>query len=143
MLLLVCPVRGIKHVGLRSSQTKSRKRRACTCPSGTRNQVGGTTSIRYKVARKEGLYSSVRYEDFFLPGKGGRPSKYIKERKLYRQKARSTTTPNLSPKLKTRESQGISTVPTKMKTALGYSPSPTATTGRKQENKCKSIQNKP
>ena len=36
--------------------------RACPCPSGTRNQAGETTSVCYKVARKEGFYSSVRYE---------------------------------------------------------------------------------
>ena len=37
--------------------------RACPRPSSTWNQVGGTISVRYKVARKEGFYSSVWYED--------------------------------------------------------------------------------
>ena len=61
--VLVRLVRGIKHVGHRPSSTKSHERRACPHLSGTRNQASGTTSIRYKVARKEGLYSSVQYED--------------------------------------------------------------------------------
>ena len=62
-LVLVRQVRGIKPAGLRPSDTKSRKWRAGPRPSGTRNQVGGTSSVRFKVARKEGLSSTVRYEE--------------------------------------------------------------------------------
>ena len=54
------PVRGIKHAGLlHSSSTKSRKRRACPRPFGMRNQVGGTSSVRYEDTRMENLSSSV------------------------------------------------------------------------------------
>ena len=63
MLVLVRLVQGIKHAGLRSSQTKSCERRACTRPSDTRNQVGRTSSIQYEDARKENLSSSVQYEE--------------------------------------------------------------------------------
>ena len=48
-------------MGLHPSSTKSRETNACPRPSGTWNQAGGTSSIRYEVARKEGLSSSVRY----------------------------------------------------------------------------------
>ena len=54
---------GIKHAGLRLSRMKSRERSAYPRPSGTRNQVGRTSSIRYKDVRKENLSSSVRYEE--------------------------------------------------------------------------------
>ena len=63
MLLLVRPVRGIKYAGLRLSRPKSCERKACTRPSGTRNQVGGTSSIQYKDARKENLSSFVQYKE--------------------------------------------------------------------------------
>ena len=39
-------VRGIKQVGLLPSGTKSCERKACLRPSGTRNQKGGTSSVR-------------------------------------------------------------------------------------------------
>ena len=50
-LALVCPVRGIKQVGLRRSGSKPCERRTCPHPSGTKNQSGETSSIRYEVAR--------------------------------------------------------------------------------------------
>ena len=51
------------QAGLRLSGTKSRKRRACPCPSNIRNHVGRTSSVRYEVTQKESLSSSVRYEE--------------------------------------------------------------------------------
>ena len=47
-LVHVHPVRGIMQAGLRLSGTKSRDR-----PTGMRNQVGGTTSVRYEVTHGE------------------------------------------------------------------------------------------
>ena len=51
--VLVCPVQGIMLAGLRSSFTKSRKRKACRRLPGTRYQVGGTTSVRFEVTQAE------------------------------------------------------------------------------------------
>ena len=61
-LVHVCPVRGIKQVGLRRCVTKSRDRRAHPRLSGTRNQASGTSFDRYVIVRKEGKSSSIRYE---------------------------------------------------------------------------------
>ena len=61
--VIVPLVRGIKHAGLLSSDTKSRERRACPRPSGMRNQAGRTSSVRYEVMRKEGLSPSVWYKE--------------------------------------------------------------------------------
>ena len=44
----VCPVQGIKQVGLRLFDAKSCKRIACPRSSGTRSKAGRTSSIRYK-----------------------------------------------------------------------------------------------
>ena len=49
-LVLVRPDRGIEHAGLRPSSMKTCERWACPHPSGTRNQVGGTLSVRYEDA---------------------------------------------------------------------------------------------
>ena len=61
--VLVCPVRGIMQAGLRPSGTKSRERKACPRPSSTRNKVGGTSSVWYKVAKMGCLSSSILYEE--------------------------------------------------------------------------------
>ena len=61
--VLVRSVREIKEVGLRPSGTKSHERRACPRSSGARNQVGGTSSIRYEVAKIGCLSSSILYEE--------------------------------------------------------------------------------
>ena len=42
---------------------KSREMRACPRPFGTRNQVGGTSSVLYEVVRKESLSSSIWYKE--------------------------------------------------------------------------------
>ena len=62
-LSLFIQYEGIKHTGLHLSSMKSRKRSAYPRPSSTRNQVGGTSSVRYEDVRKENLSSSVRYEE--------------------------------------------------------------------------------
>ena len=62
-LVIVCLVRGINLARLRLSGTKSRERRACPRLSCTMNQAGGTSSIWFKFARKEGLTSSVQYKE--------------------------------------------------------------------------------
>ena len=63
-LVLVYPVRGIKQAGLRPFSTKSHEGRARPRPFGTLNQAGGTSSVRYEVARKESMSSFVgtRYQ---------------------------------------------------------------------------------
>ena len=61
--IIVCPMRGVKHAGLRPSGTKSRESRACPSPSGTRNQAGWTSSVRYEVVQKEGLSSYIWYKE--------------------------------------------------------------------------------
>ena len=58
-LLHVCPLRGIKLAVLRTSSTKSREWWACPRLSDTRIQLGGNSSVRYKVKREECLSSSV------------------------------------------------------------------------------------
>ena len=63
-LALIRLLRGIKQAALHLSGTKPRERRASQHPSGTMNQAGGTSSIRYEVVRKESLSSSVRYEEY-------------------------------------------------------------------------------
>ena len=50
-------------MGLRLASMKSRERSTCPRPSGTRNQVGGTSSICYEDTRKENLSSSVWNEE--------------------------------------------------------------------------------
>ena len=62
LLVLVHPVRGLKHAGLHTSGTKSRKWRACPCLYGTRNKAGGTSSVRFEVSRKVCSSSSIWYE---------------------------------------------------------------------------------
>ena len=76
-LVLVCPIRGINHGGIRQSSTKSRERRACprpfdtklhetkACPRplGTRIHAGWTSSVRYEVVRKESMSSSSWYKE--------------------------------------------------------------------------------
>ena len=88
-LVLIHLVQGIKQAGLRLFGTKSRERRArphssgkrnkhvalqpsimkspewgaCPCPSGMWKQVGRTSSVRYEVAQKESLSTSVRYDE--------------------------------------------------------------------------------
>ena len=62
-LVLACPIRGIKLAGLRPTDTKSCKWRACPHPFGTMKLAGGTSSIWYEVARKESLSSSIRYKE--------------------------------------------------------------------------------
>ena len=59
-LVLVHLVRGFKQAGLRPSGMKSCESIACPHPSGARNQAGGTSSVRYEVARKESLSPFVR-----------------------------------------------------------------------------------
>ena len=46
----------------RVSGTTSHERRACHRLSDTRNQIGGNSSIRYEVMRKESLSLSIQYE---------------------------------------------------------------------------------
>ena len=53
----------MKREGLRPSCTKSCGRRACSYLSVMRNQVGGTSSVRYEVVRTESLSSFVWYEE--------------------------------------------------------------------------------
>ena len=62
-IVVVRPVWAIKLAGHRLSGTKSCERRTCPLPSGSRNPVGGSSSVRFEVARNEGLSSSIRYED--------------------------------------------------------------------------------
>ena len=45
-LVLVYPVRGIKREALHSSGTKCHDTRASPCPSGTKNEASGTSSVR-------------------------------------------------------------------------------------------------
>ena len=54
---------GNKHAGLRSSRMKSRERSASPRPSGTMNQAGRTSSVRYEGVRMESTSSFVRYEE--------------------------------------------------------------------------------
>ena len=61
VLVYVQPEGGINPAGLRLFDTKTRKRRACSHLSGTRNHAGGTSSIWYKVTQKESLSSFVWY----------------------------------------------------------------------------------
>ena len=56
-------VRGIRHVGLRSSSTKSLERRTYPDPSDMRNQSSRNLSVRYEVARKVSLSSSKWYDE--------------------------------------------------------------------------------
>ena len=42
---------------------KSCERKACSHPSGTRNQASGTSPVQYEVTRKKSSSSSVRYEE--------------------------------------------------------------------------------
>ena len=62
-LILVRPKRGVKQARIRPSDMKSHERRACPPPSSKRNHVGGTSSIRYEVARMKGLPSSIQHEE--------------------------------------------------------------------------------
>ena len=62
-LVLVRLVLGIKLAGHRLSGTKLSETKASPHPFGTRNQVGGTSSIRYDVARKEGFSSNQMDEE--------------------------------------------------------------------------------
>ena len=57
---LVHPVRGIMHMRLRSSSTKSFKRRACPRPSVTWNQIGSTSSILYEKTTKRDYVRPLR-----------------------------------------------------------------------------------
>ena len=50
-LVLIRLVRGIKQPGFRPSGTMSCERSASPSSSGTRNQAGVTSSVRYEVAR--------------------------------------------------------------------------------------------
>ena len=52
-----------KQAGLRPSSTKLRETKVCPRPSGTRNQVGGTSSFRYELERNKGLSSPIWYEE--------------------------------------------------------------------------------
>ena len=62
-LLHVHPLRGIKHARLRTSETKSHEQWVCPCPFDTRTQLGRNSSVRYKVMRKENLFSFIRYKE--------------------------------------------------------------------------------
>ena len=62
-LVLIRPVRGIKMVGLCPTGMKLRERKACPCPFGTRNDAGGTSSVRYDVVQLKSWSSSVRFEE--------------------------------------------------------------------------------
>ena len=61
--MLVRPVREIKQAGCRPSGMKSRETKACPRLSGTRNNAGGTSSVRYEVAQNVGLSSSIRSKE--------------------------------------------------------------------------------
>ena len=58
--VVVRPIQGIKHVGLHLSGTKSHERRACPHPSGTRNQAGWTSSIRFEESSMQDFVHQVR-----------------------------------------------------------------------------------
>ena len=76
-LVIVCPLRGINHGGIRQASTKSRESRtcprpfdmklretkACPRPLGTRIRAEWTSSVRCEVARKESISSSGWYEE--------------------------------------------------------------------------------
>ena len=59
--VLVRLVSGIKQAGVHPSGTKSCDTKACPRLLSSRNHAGGTSSVRYEVARKECMSSSSWY----------------------------------------------------------------------------------